>query len=84
MGPCNLLPIITLTKHDPKCSPDAAPASTGTGAPEQVAVTRYMLAAAIRASVEETFSDPLVYGPMPRETCVDRIIAGTNDRVFRQ
>jgi hypothetical protein len=51
--------------------------------PPDFAVTDYAkLASAIRLSVAETFSDPFVYGPTLPETAVDRIVAGTIDRVL--
>jgi hypothetical protein len=51
------------------------------GAPDEIVTTRLALSAAIREAIAETFSDPFVFGPVPRETAVSRIIAGICARV---
>ncbi len=51
------------------------------GVPDQIITTRAALAAAMRAAIDEYFSEPRVSGPKPRETGVCRIIAETIDRV---
>ena len=52
------------------------------GAPDEIVTSYAKLAAAIRQAVDATFADPFVYGPKLPETGVDRIVAGTIDRVM--
>jgi hypothetical protein len=54
---------------------------SGAGAPEVIVTTYADLAAAIRTTVDDIFSDPFVYGPKLRETGVDRLVVRTIERV---